>query len=76
MTHQVFHRDDDWRGWDGSSGGYTPVFPPAWLEQGGMWMVFTQCCGNPRPPLNHYNFNAQRVAFTKPKPRPKAAFEL
>ena len=41
----------------------TPVFPPAWLDNEGLWMVFTQCCGNPRPPLNHYNFNAQRVDF-------------
>jgi hypothetical protein len=63
---KVFYRDDDWGGWDGSSGGYTPVFPPAWLEDGGLWMVFTQCCGNPRPPLNHYNFNAQHVVFGPP----------
>ena len=55
----IFHRDDDWRGWDGSAGGYTPVFPPAWLEDDGLWMGFTQCCNNPRPPLNHYNFNVQ-----------------
>jgi len=58
----IFYRSDDWQGWDGSSGGYTPVFPPAWIaSEEEMWMVFTQCCGNPRPPLNHYNFNAQRV---------------
>jgi hypothetical protein len=43
---KYFHRDDDWRGPDGSSGGYTPVLPPAWISEDGisMWMVFTQCC--------------------------------
>jgi hypothetical protein len=55
--------DDDWAGWDGSTGGYTPVLPPAWIGETDFWVVFTQCCGNPRPPLNHYNFNAQHVTF-------------
>ena len=44
----------------------TPVFPPAWIGDGGgddFWMVYTQCCGNPRPPWNHYNFNAQKVVL-------------
>jgi hypothetical protein len=57
----VFHRDDDWSGSDGSSGAYTPVFPPAWIGQREFQMVSTHCCGNPRLPLNHYNFNIQRV---------------
>eukprot|EP01062_Namystynia_karyoxenos_P060317 TRINITY_DN51879_c0_g1_i1.p1 TRINITY_DN51879_c0_g1~~TRINITY_DN51879_c0_g1_i1.p1 ORF type:complete len:546 (+),score=157.27 TRINITY_DN51879_c0_g1_i1:87-1640(+) len=57
----VFYRDDNWRTSDGSVGGYTPVIPPAWVAEDGFWIVFTQCCGNPRPPINHYNFNAQRV---------------
>lgn len=61
----VMHRDDDWSGADGSSGAYTPVFPPAWVGTAELWMVSTQCCGNPRPPLNHYNFNVQRVTITK-----------
>lgn len=60
---KVMWRDDDWRGSDGSSGGYTPVLPPAWVGESEFWMAFTQCCGNPRPPLNHYNFNLQRVSF-------------
>jgi len=59
----VFYRNDDWQGGDGSTGGYTPVFPPAWMGDDDFWMVFTQCCGNPRPPLNNYNFNAQHVTF-------------
>jgi hypothetical protein len=63
----IFHRDDDWRGWDGSSGGYTPVIPAGWIsaEDSSFYLAFTQCCGNPRPPLNHYNFNLQRVNITR-----------
>ena len=60
----VFYRDDDWSGADGSKGGYTPVIPPAWVGEKEFWLVFTQCCGNPRPPLNNYNFIAQRVSFS------------
>ena len=41
------------------------VFPPAWLGEDELWMAFTQCCGNPRPPLNNYNFNVQRVALQR-----------
>lgn len=59
----VFYRTDDWAGDDGSVGGYTPVMPPAWIGATDFWLVFTQCCGNPRPPLNNYNFNAQHVTF-------------
>ena len=59
----IMHRDDDWGGSDGSRGGYTPVIPPAWVGESDFWIVFTQCCGNPRPPLNNYNFNAQHVTF-------------
>ena len=61
---KIFYRSDSWEGWDGSGGGYTPVFPPAWIGEDDLWMVFTQCCGNPRPPLNHYNFNAQHITLT------------
>ena len=61
----VFYRDDDWSGADGSKGGYTPVIPPAWVGEKEFWLVFTQCCGNPRPPLNNYNFIAQRVSFSQ-----------
>ena len=66
----IFYRNDNWHGPDGSMGGYTPVFPPAWIEaweqplgagSNDFWMVYTQCCGNPRPPWNHYNFNAQKI---------------
>ena len=64
----VFFRDDDWSGIDNANeasfGGYTPVIPPAWVGEDDFWIVFTQCCGNPRPPLNNYNFNAQHVTFT------------
>jgi len=64
---KVFYRNDDWGGIDlqkqFSVGGYTPVIPPAWIGDNDFWIVFTQCCGNPRPPLNNYNFNAQRVTF-------------
>ena len=49
---------------EASFGGYTPVIPPAWVGKDDFWIVFTQCCGNPRPPLNNYNFNAQHVTFT------------
>ena len=62
-----FHRDDDWKGPDGSSGGYTPVLPPAWLSDSGteMWVVFTQCCpGRIAGPANHYNFTYQRITLT------------
>ena len=61
---RVFHSDDDWRYSDGSSGAYTPVFPPAWISaaDNSLWMVSTQCCGVPEfAPTNHYSFNAQRV---------------
>ena len=61
---RVFHSDDDWRYSDGSSGAYTPIFPPAWISaaDNSLWMVSTQCCGwTPEPPTNHYSFNAQRV---------------
>ena len=58
---RLMHRDDDWSGSDGSTGAYTPVFPPAWMNETSLYMVSTQCCGNPRPPLNHYGFNVQRV---------------
>jgi hypothetical protein len=61
---RVLHRDDDWQGADGSSGGYTPVIPPAWVGESDLYLAFTQCCGNPRPPLNHYNLLLQRVEFT------------
>lgn len=63
----IFHSDDDWRYADGSSGAYTPIFPPAWINEtaGGvtsMHMVSTQCCGVPQfLPTNHYSFNVQRV---------------
>ena len=43
----------------------TPVIPPAWIGEEDFWLVFTQCCGNPRPPINHYNFNAQHVTLQK-----------
>ena len=61
---RYFHRDDDWRGPDGSSGGYTPVFPPAWLEKDKLWMSFTQCCPSPgaKPP-NHYNYTLQSITL-------------
>ena len=58
---RLIYRTDDWRGSDGSTGAYTPVFPPAWMGETSVYMVSTQCCGNPRPPLNHYGFNVQRV---------------
>ena len=45
-------------------GVFTPVIPPAWVGEKEFWLVFTQCCGNPRPPLNHYNFLLQRVEFS------------
>ena len=58
----VFHRDDNWMLSDGSSGAYTPVFAPAWLDATGGYMVSTQCCGTPEfPPDNHYSFNYQRL---------------
>jgi hypothetical protein len=51
----VFYRNDDWSaidmGGERSVGGYTPVIPPAWIGQDDFWLVFTECCGNPRPPL-------------------------
>ena len=62
-----FHRDDDWQGPDGSSGGYTPVFPPAWISDSGteMWMVFTQCCpGKIAGPKNNYNFTYQKLTLS------------
>ena len=58
----IFYQDDHWQYEDGSSGAYTPVFPPAWLDSEGFWLVSTQCCDDPEfPPTNHYSFNAQRV---------------
>ena len=60
---QIFHRDDDWRGPDGSSGGYTPVFPPAWLNGTTIWMSFTQCCDQPATPVNHYNYTYQEITL-------------
>ncbi len=61
----LFYLDDDWRASDGSSGGYTPVFPPAWMGDEEFWVVSTQCCNPfPRsPPDNHYTFNAQHVTL-------------
>ena len=58
-----FHRDDDWRGPDGSSGGYTPVFPPAWINGSHMWMSFTQCCTQRATPVNHYNYTLQSLTL-------------
>ena len=63
----LFHSDDNWALEDGSSGAYTPVIPPAWINETDLsfWIVSTQCCGNPEfPPTNHYSFNAQRVTLT------------
>lgn len=61
----LFYRDDNWQYSDGSMGAYTPVFPPAWLSETEIWMVSTQCCGNPQyPPTNHYSFNAQQISIT------------
>ena len=58
----VFLRDDNWQYSDGSSGAYTPVLMPSWLDSKGVWMVSTQCCGTPQfAPDNHYSFNAQRL---------------
>ena len=58
----AFHRDDNWQYSDGSSGAYTPIFAPAWLDATGGSMVSTQCCGTPEfPPDNHYSFNIQRL---------------
>jgi len=74
----VFHSDDDWRLADGSSGAYTPVIPPAWLDEAGsaFWLVSTQCCGTPEfPPTNHYSFNAQCVALQLRQPEAGAGRE-
>ena len=58
----VFLRDDNWQYSDGSSGAYTPVLMPSWLDSKGVWMVSTQCCGTPQfAPNNHYSFNSQRL---------------
>ena len=65
---KYFHRDDDWKGPDGSSGGYTPVFPPQWISNDGetMWMVYTQCCLQhfQHGPSNNYNFTYQQVTLS------------
>ena len=70
---RYFHRDDDWQGPDGSSGGYTPVFPPAWVSDAGdeVWMVFTQCCPGhfQSGPVNHYNFTYQRLSLAAGGPQ-------
>ena len=56
--------DDDWRGADGSSGAYTPVFPPAWMTHDELWIVSTQCCGEPQfGARNHYNFTMNKVTL-------------
>mmetsp|Transcript_17753 Transcript_17753/g.24772 ORF Transcript_17753/g.24772 Transcript_17753/m.24772 type:complete len:175 (+) Transcript_17753:95-619(+) len=60
----VFYTNDNWEMDDGSSGAYTPVFPPAWMGDEDMWMVSTQCCigsSHPNTPDNHYNFIVQHV---------------
>ena len=61
------YRTDDWRGPDGSSGAYTPVFQPAWIKsKTEMWMSFTQCCPSHFPagvPPNHYNYTYQRLTL-------------
>jgi hypothetical protein len=68
--YKLFHRDDNWRGPDGSSGAYTPVIPPKWIGKDSMWVVWTQCCRNGQipsyriSPPNHYNFTAQLIEFT------------
>jgi hypothetical protein len=49
----------------GSAGAYTPVIPPAWVADDYFSLVSTQCCGNPRLPLNNYNFLVQRVNVAK-----------
>ena len=60
-----FLRDDNWQYSDGSSGAYTPVLMPSWLDAAGAWLVSTQCCGTPQfPPNNHYSFNAQRLDWS------------
>ena len=48
---KVAYRTDDWRGPDGSSGAYTPVIVPGWLQPvnkqektAEVWMSFTQVC--------------------------------
>lgn len=60
-----FFRADDWVMSDGSAGAYTPVIPPAWVADDHFSLVSTQCCGNPRLPLNNYNFLVQRVNVAK-----------
>lgn len=57
-------RTDDWRGPDGSSGGYTPVIVPGWINGTELWMSFTQCCPDPaaKPP-NHYNYTYQKLTL-------------
>jgi hypothetical protein len=65
----IFYSDSNWQYSDGSSGAYTPVFPPAWINttDDSLWMVSTQCCtgANTFPPDNHYGFNAQKVTITR-----------
>ena len=65
---RVFFSDDDWQYADGSTGAYTPIFPAQWINASddSMWMVSTQCCGEPEfPPTNHYSFNAQKVSVKR-----------
>ena len=66
----TFHRDDDWRGSDGSRGAYTPVFPPAWIDREAgkdLYIVSTQCCGTPQfGANNHYDFTMQQVLTSRP----------
>ena len=67
-----FLRDDDWKGPDGSSGGYTPVIPPAWISDSGkeMYVVFTQCCPShfEAGPGNNYNFTYQKLELSLASP--------
>ena len=66
-----FLRDDNWSYDDGSSGAYTPVLMPSWLDADGAWMVSTQCCGTPQfPPTNHYSFSECRRHTRGPPPSP------
>jgi hypothetical protein len=65
----VFYSDAQWQYADGSSGAYTPVFPPRWINatDNSFWMVSTQCCTGDTtfPPENHYSFNAQLVTVQR-----------
>lgn len=65
----AFYSTDNWLYADQSSGAYTPVFPPAWVNASddSLWMVSTQCCtgATSAPPVNHYSFNAQKVSIQR-----------